>query len=98
MFGSKKQSAPVKAPAKTATAKKAPVKLEAKEAASRATNADKVVPTGTAAKAKKPDLRTEYPNEYDAGKRAARSGIPKDQAPVFYGKDAEKAWLEGYNG
>lgn len=46
----------------------------------------------------KPSLRDEYPREYAAGQRAARSSIAKGQAPVFYSKDAEKAWHEGYDG
>lgn len=40
---------------------------------------------------------TEHPAEYEAGRRAARSAVPKDQAPVFYTKDAEKAWNEGHD-
>jgi hypothetical protein len=81
--------------------------LESKEAASKATNADRVVPTraihadrpagetGTTAKKGKVDLAQEYPRAFDAGRRAKRSNIPENQAPVMNDKERE-AYLEGY--
>lgn len=38
----------------------------------------------------------DYPRDYENGRRAARSGIPKEQAPAFFNGDQGKAWLEGY--
>ena len=40
---------------------------------------------------------TEHPAEFEAGRRAARSAVPKDQAPVFWSKGTEKAWHEGHD-
>lgn len=53
---------------------------------------------GKKPKAKRVDVRTEYAREFEAGRRARRSNIPKEQAPVFSSKDAEKAWHEGWDG
>lgn len=73
--------------------------LGAKEAASKATNTDRVVTTGEAIQEEAPptaSLSQDYPLAFELGRRSRAASIARDQAPFGAG-DELSAWLEGYD-
>lgn len=71
-------------------AKKPAPKQAARKAPAKAKPASKATPR------EKRSYAADYPRDYANGQHAARSGIPKEQAPAFFHGDQGKAWLEGY--
>lgn len=73
--------------------------LEAKEAASKAINGDKVIPTGEAIADENPmaSLSADYSAEQELGRRSKAASIARDQAPFGAGGQLD-AWLEGWDG
>lgn len=98
----RRSKAPAKAEPKKAKGpdnNKRLAELEAKEAASKATNADRVITTGEAIVAEAAptaSLSQDYPLAFDHGKRARGAAIARDQAPFGAGDELD-AWLEGYD-